>query len=127
MDTEKNRTASYTLDLTEYAEGPIYVRAIAADFDGNRSDSSPSAPFVQYIVDRTPPAAPTGVSAEGGNGAIEVRWIRGDEADLGKYSVYRSTSQDSEFQIVASALMTLNYVDRNANDELSYYYTRHNH
>ena len=124
LDTEqlKKRTAVYTIDLTTYAEGPIFVRAVAGDYAGNFSDSSASAPFVQYIVDRSAPAAPGGVAAIGHNGVIEVMWQKGVEADLNRYSVYRSTMPDSDFQKIASSLATLNYLDRNVNEVQEYFY-----
>ncbi|MCL1808755.1 MAG: leucine-rich repeat protein [Clostridiales bacterium] len=121
-DPQKKRAASCTVDLAAYSEGPIYVRAVATDFAGNASDASPTAPFVQYIVDRTPPAAPAGVQALGRNGVIEVMWQKGAEPDLNRYSVYRSTLPDSGFLKVASSLASLNYIDRSVNEVQAYYY-----
>ncbi|MDR0468812.1 MAG: PKD domain-containing protein, partial [Peptococcaceae bacterium] len=119
---QKKQTASYAIDLMTYSEGPIFVRAIAVDYAGNISDSSSSAPFVQYIIDRTPPAAPTGVQAAGRNGSIEVSWLKGTEKDLWCYSVYRSMLQESGFQLIASSLLSLNYIDRSINEDVTYYY-----
>lgn len=118
----KRQTASYTVDLTKYDKGAIYIRAITVDFAENISDTSSSAPFVQYIIDRTPPDTPGGVRAVGGNGHIEVSWDKGGEEDLWKYSVYRSMSRDSGFTLVAPSLSTLNYIDRNIDEAAVYYY-----
>jgi hypothetical protein len=121
-DAQAKRTATYTINLISYNEGAIYVRAVATDNAGNVSDETSTAPFVQYIVDRTPPAAPIGVQAIGAGGYIEIKWTKGTEADLGKYSVYRSTQPDSGFTERASSLSTLNYIDRTPNEGQLYYY-----
>lgn len=116
------QTYTYTIDLSWYAEGSIFVRAIAMDFTGNRSDTSDAAPYTEYIVDKTAPEAPTGVSANGNDGYITVSWSIGDEADLGKYFVYKSTSLDGNYQLVASNLSTLNYHDRDVQSGREFYY-----
>ena len=119
---QRNRTVSYSLGFSSYSEGPIYVRAVATDFAGNIGDTSAAAPFVQYLIDRTPPAAPTGVQAIGHNGVIVVSWDRGPETDLNRFFVYRSTDPDGVFTRLSQPLSTLNFIDNNDIDETQVYY-----
>lgn len=101
-----------TLNVESLPEGSLFVRAIAEDAAGNRSDSSDSAPFVQHIIDRTPPAAPQQVRAVSHTGCIEVAWAQGAESDLGAYSVYRADSAEGPFALLAGNLSSLNFIDR---------------
>ncbi len=116
------QTYTYTIDLSSYAEGSIFVRAIATDFTGNISDTSDAAPYTEYIIDKTAPEAPTGVSANGNDGYITVSWTMGSEADLGKYFVYKSTSLNGNYQLVASNLSSLNYHDRDVQSGREFFY-----
>ncbi|MCL2045555.1 MAG: leucine-rich repeat protein [Oscillospiraceae bacterium] len=119
---QKTRTVTYTIDLTGYNEGPIYVRGIATDEYGNKSDSSDTAPFVQHIINRTPPMAPTGVQAVDRNGIVEVIWQESMETDIASFGVYRSTQADSGYEKLAGNLATLNYFDRSGDGGTVYYY-----
>ena len=121
-DVSKSRTLDYTLSLDGYDEGYLYIRAIAVDSYDNESDSSSSAPFVQYMVDKTAPAEPTEVKANGNNGYIEISWKQGDESDLNTYSVYRSTTENSGYKLISSGLTTINYFDRSVSDGVTYFY-----
>jgi len=116
------QTYTYTIDLSGYAEGSIFVRAVATDFSGNISDTSDTAPYTEYIVDKTAPAAPLNITANGNDGYITVSWSMGNESDLGKYFVYKSTSLDGNYQLVASNLSSLNYHDRNVQSGREFYY-----
>lgn len=122
-DVYRERTLRYDLPLSEYPDGSsIYVRGIARDVSGNASDSGINAPYVQYIVDRTAPGKPENVEAIGYGGYIEIRWAQGTEADLNRYSVYRSESREGEFLCLSGSLRTLNYIDRTAQPDKIYYY-----
>ena len=116
------QTYTYTIDLSTYAEGSLFVRAVATDFSGNVSDTSDAAPYTEYMVDKTAPEAPAGVAANGNDGYITVSWEMGAEADLGKYFVYRSTSMDGNYQLIASNLSSLNYHDRDVQSGNAFYY-----
>lgn len=116
------QTYRYTIPLLFYAEGSLYVRAVATDFSGNVSDTSDTAPYTEYIVDKTAPAAPKDVAANGSDGYITISWSMGTESDLGKYFVYRSSSANGDFEQIASNLSTLNYHDRNVERDGVYYY-----
>ena len=116
------REWGHSVELDDFEEGSLYLRAVAVDASGNTSDTSSAAPCVQYRIDRTAPAAPEGLMARAQNGAIEISWEQGTEEDLNTYSVYRSTSEDGEYQLLAPGLSTLNYWDRTAQADTLYYY-----
>jgi len=118
----RTRFLNHTLALDSYSEGSLYVRAVAKDAGGNESDIGVNAPFVQYIVDRTAPAAPEAVTAEGGCGYVEISWKQGSEEDLSTYSVYRANSSGGAYTRIASGLRTVNYYDRSVQEETVYYY-----
>src|SRR5699024_419733 len=80
----------YNLNLEDCQEGLLYVRGISQDTSGHISDRSSSAPLVQYYVDRTAPAVPGNIQAQGHDGYIEVTWDMGSEQDLADYILYRS-------------------------------------
>ncbi len=118
----RSRTLNYTLNIDSTFEGKIFVRGIATDISGNESSSGIYAPYNQYVIDRTAPAAPETVTATGYVGYIEIAWIQGSENDLGKYSVYRSTSEDGEYTCIGSGIAATSFIDRNADDGVTYYY-----
>ena len=121
-DIQVSRTYSYRVSLSGYAEGSIYLRAIAEDAAGNVSSTGDLAPYSQYVIDRTAPDAPVGVTAIGGVGYIEVQWLAGTESDRGIFSLYRATAENGEYTCIASGLSTLNYFDRKVEDGVTYYY-----
>lgn len=121
-DSSASRTVNYTLSLDGYAEGDIYIRAIARDEAGNESNSGISAPYVQHIIDKTAPAAPQNVEAIGASGYIEIRWTQGSEQDLGRYSVYRSETESGTYVLLKDSIAAVNYYDRTAEDGKTYFY-----
>lgn len=121
-DNNTSKTCTNTISLQNYNEGAIYIRAIANDTAGNLSDISESAPFIQYYVDKTAPAEPSGIVATGGDGYIQIKWNKSSEGYLSGYYVYRSTSETGAFTKISSKLTTLNHYDRNVNRDTTYYY-----
>jgi len=121
-DVQVRRTLSYDLSLTNYDEGSLYIRALARDPAGNESVSDESAPFVQHMIDKTPPAAPTGIQATGSVGYIEIAWDQGNETDLDFYKLYRANTLNGNYTLIADSLRAINYFDRSAEDGVTYYY-----
>ena len=113
--------ADYKLSLDSYPEGKIFVRVLAYDFQNNQSDSGKTAPFVQHRIDRTPPAAPRNVKAEGHSGYIEIVWEQGEETDLVGYQLYKKENS-GEYQLVADSLQQLNYIDRKVKEGVTFAY-----
>lgn len=123
LDTPvSSKTFSYTLSLADKSEGILYVRGIAEDVYGNRSNSSETAPYVQYNVDKTAPTTPTDVELICYGGYLELKWTQGTDSDLKGYNVYRSTSKDSGYSKVASSITKVNYIDSNVLSGRMYYY-----
>jgi len=121
-DYAASKIYSYTIDLAEYDEGSIYVRAVAADHTGNISDTSDKAPLSQYIVDKTAPGTPSGIKANGQDGYITIQWNMGTESDIAYYSLYRALSADGQYTLIASGLKTINYHDKQVDVGNEYYY-----
>ena len=115
-------TVNHKLDVKSMPEGFLYIRAIAQDFSGNFSVSDDTAPFVQYMIDHTPPAQPVDMSIESGVGYINVKWVQGDEVDLSSYNVYRSVKNDQSFTLLCSNYRAINYVDYNVGENTEYFY-----
>ncbi|MGM9524314.1 MAG: PKD domain-containing protein [Faecousia sp.] len=121
-ELKESQTCKYTVHSAQYEEGYIYLRAVATDGSGNVSKEDGTAAYNGYLIDRTAPTAPTGVSATGCNGYIAVAWTQGTEADLGTYSVYRATTADGTYTRIAAGLKYLSYYDRTVETDLVYYY-----
>ena len=121
-DVSRVQTASVDLDLSTLDEGVLYVRGICADAAGNVSTTGEDAPYTQYMIDKTAPAAPSGVTATGGCGYIEIAWEQGSEHDLGTYSIYRAPYANASYSLLASGLSTLNYVDRTVAPGTTWFY-----
>jgi hypothetical protein len=70
--------------------------------------------------DSSAPAAPTGLSATGKIGAIEIKWTANSEGDFARYKLYRSTD-GSVYSLIAKP-DTNQYTDPNTNYTSTYYY-----
>ena len=116
-DIQAVRTLSATLPLDKVDEGYLYIRAQAADNEGNVSMDEP---FVQHRVDKTAPAAPVEAKAAGGDGYIEISW-KSSATDVAGFALYRSESENGTYTLV-SELTALNYFDRNVETRKTYYY-----
>ena len=113
---------SYNVDVSNAAEGAIFVRAVARDTSGNTSNTTDTAPFVQYFIDHTAPAAPTGATAVPSSGDILVQWPQGTESDLAYYRVYKAQAADGTYTLAGDRLNTLWYRDRSVSQgEESFY------
>jgi fibronectin type 3 domain-containing protein len=81
-------TAATSLTDDTVVNGTPYEYRITS-VDSNGNESAPSATVTATPVDRTPPAAPTGVQAAAGDGSVALQWSDNTEADLAGYRVYR--------------------------------------
>ena len=122
-DSPKNSESfKYRINLANKKEGSLFVRPVAVDTSGNESDKSESAPFSEYIVDKTAPAAPQNVEAVPHDGYMEIKWVQGSEEDLNLYSVYRSEEENGEYECIKSGLAAINCNDASAEAGKTYYY-----
>lgn len=96
-----NRTVA--LSTSDQSGGAAYTVSVAGaqrtitDVAGNPTGLPLSAGFVGTLVDSTPPAAPTGLTAHSGFQKNIVSWTAGLEPDVAGHNVYRSTSFDGTF------------------------------
>lgn len=100
----------YDLDISEYADGSLYVRAKASDAKGNESDSSQS-PVIEYTVDNTAPSKLKNVKTAVVNGQLEIQWGEPTDKDVNYFRVYKSYSDDETFTLLKDKLEALNYFD----------------
>lgn len=73
--------------------------------------------------DTTPPAAPTGLTATGGDGRVSLDWADNTEPDLAGYNVYRGTTSGGPYVKVNSSLVTTSaYTDTGLANGTPYFY-----
>ena len=120
-------TLSYTLDVSEYDEGSLYVRGIVTDSYGNKT-ADEDATCYEYVIDRTAPDVPSGItadSAESDNSSsfVCIAWDAntGDNS-FSYYRVYRSISEDGEYTLIKDKLTTVNTYDTSVEFGATYYY-----
>lgn len=100
--------ATFGIDTTQFADGPIQTRFIAYDTVGNASE-----PLIKdYIVDNTAPAAPDGVEAQLQNGTVQLHWEAVADADLSGYRVYRKLENEDYQSIGVVTKTNTSYVDK---------------
>lgn len=73
-------------------------------------------------LDTTPPAAPTGLTATGGDGQVILGWADNDETDLAGYNVYRGTTSGTYSKVNSSLVTTSAYTDTGLLNGTPYYY-----
>ena len=87
-----------------------WYQVTAADRAGNESD--PSFLAMAELRDRTPPPAPTGLTAVADTGRIALAWQPVAVADLRGYRVYRASSAAGTFGLLtATPILTPGYAD----------------
>ncbi len=113
---------SYNLDISTYNEGSVYIRAKVTDSYGNTT-SDENATCHEYIVDRTAPAIPTGLTASSDENYVALNWNTvADDESFAYYRVYRSTKEDGDYTIIKNNLNTVNTYDTSVDYSATYYY-----
>lgn len=84
---------------------------------------TPGAPF-NLVLDTTPPAAPTTLSATPGNTTVALNWSASSEGDLYGYNIYRSTSPSVPITSPIASVVkpTVTYTDTGRVNGQIYYY-----
>ena len=115
------------LDLKNYEEGSVFVRAKVYDSYGNVTENKDLTCY-EYVVDRTAPIQPTGVTVssgetEGGSSFVNISWNAiTDDNSFAYYRVYKSNSADGEFTLLKNNVKTVNTYDENVDFSATYYY-----
>jgi hypothetical protein len=107
------RAAEY-LDMPVSPDGSRFYEVTAVDTRGNESERSGGVTATALpAVDRTPPAAPTGLAAAPGDGGVRLTWNPVADPDLSGYLLYRKEEGGTAFERVpGSALLgATEYVD----------------
>lgn len=85
--------------------------------------SAPSETACVLLADIFPPAAPTGLVAVAGAGAISLTWTAGGEADLAGYMVLRGRDPEAELEaLTPEPIAVTNYQDTEVEAGLDYVY-----
>lgn len=103
---------------------------VVASYQGNRNPFIDHPEWVECLWnsnctfgDTTPPAAPTGLIATGGNGVVNLDWNDNGEADLAGYNVLRSTTSGGPYTKINASLITVStYSDTTVTNGTTYYY-----
>ncbi|MFH1371833.1 MAG: hypothetical protein ABII09_11200 [Planctomycetota bacterium] len=123
--TKQNTSLLSSSDYTDNSvtNGTTYYYVVTAlDTSTNESDNSDEVSATPY-ADTTPPAAPTGLSATGGNGTVSLDWNNNTEGDLDGYNIYRSTTSGVyTTPLNGSLLSSSDYTDNSVVNGTTYYY-----
>ena len=85
--------------------------------------SAPSETACVLLADIFPPAAPTGLVAVAGAGAISLTWTANGEADLAGYVVLRGRDPEAELEaLTPEPIAVTNYQDTEVETGLGYVY-----
>ena len=115
-DRERTRNATvyaYQGNRNPFVDHPEWVDCI---FLGNCGTGGGGG-------DTTPPAAPVGLVATGGDGSVGLDWSDNTEADLAGYLVYRAESSGGPYDaLTASPVITSDFTDTGVVNGTAYYY-----
>jgi len=110
-------STSYT-DTTVPVTGDTYYYEVRA-YDKAGNESAGTTDQAVVTVDRTAPAAPTGLTANSGTSGLRTGWSA--VPDAVSYRVYRAASASGSFTKVGSTDQ-VSYLDTSAVEEVTYYY-----
>jgi PKD repeat protein len=116
--------SAHSVVLANLAPGTTYrYKAASVDVAGNGPSESAELSFTTLTqADKTPPAAPAGLSAKAlGAGKVQLNWQAVAEADVVGYNIYRAV-QGAQFAKVAGPLAAAAYVDQGLSAQAEYVY-----
>jgi len=113
--------AEYDLDLSVYSDGQLYIRAYAVN-SRNISSDVETSPVMEYTIDSSAPAVPSGVVINLYNSQIEIKWDSPEDKDTSYFKVYRKSDLNSEFSVIKDNHKYLNYYDTNIELGVNYTY-----
>ena len=114
-------TGSNYTDCHAVTSITYYYVVRAVDTFWNESGDSNEVSIM--LIDTTPPAAPSGVSATAGDTVVSLNWIDNIEPDVNGYNVYRSTVSGGPYTSQNGApLKSSDFNDANVTNGTIYYY-----
>ncbi|HZL98689.1 MAG TPA: zinc-dependent metalloprotease family protein, partial [Planctomycetota bacterium] len=121
--------AAQTLLLPVDVAGTLFVKARDTDHTaGKKTLDTLRVDRLAVLVDAvgpdlTPPAAPTGLVAQAGNGQVSLDWADSNAQDLAGYLVSRATVSGGPYsQLNGAPLAASAFVDATASNGTTYYY-----
>ncbi|MEZ5966529.1 MAG: endonuclease [Planctomycetota bacterium] len=116
-----------------HAEDPVDAKEMARNdvvfaYQGNRNPFIDHPEWVECLFggacgDATPPNAPTGLVAVGGNANVALDWASNTDADLAGYHVFRGTTSGGPYAQISSTLLSVSaYTDTAVSNGTTYYY-----
>ncbi|HCJ08698.1 MAG TPA: hypothetical protein DHV96_10180, partial [Lachnospiraceae bacterium] len=116
----KKVQTSYTMDVSEFPEGDLYLRTYAVDTSDNVGDTGQV--WIQCVIDHTAPAAVDRLTVAGTAGNIYLKWNEPVDNDVAGYRLYRSVEGLNTYACIADGITTISYYDRNAAYDTGYCY-----
>ena len=110
------------LDLMEYSDGELNLRAYAEDSSGNKSGADDS-PVFKITVDNTAPNSPYDLITSTENGYLELKWDTFEtDTDIEYFKIYRRENDGADYTLVADNYRYWNYIDKDIGFDIRYYY-----
>ena len=107
----------------EFGREECFVVRSVAQFGAVLVESAPSAPACVTAADVFPPAAPAGLTAVAGTGAISLIWQANTDPDLGGYLVLRGEAPGDTLQpVTATPVQETTYRDATVKPGVRYVY-----
>lgn len=107
---------------SQFSADPLYDGMLDDVMFLNSALSAADIAVLASTTETTPPAAPSGLVSNAGNGQVALDWSDNTEVDFANYSVYRSTTNGSGYTLIASNLVQSDFLDTTVTNGATYYY-----
>ena len=118
-ETQISSPTSTAYTDTGLTNGVKYFYVVSAVSSGGQSANSPEV-FVTPVAPLSPPAAPAGLQATGGNAQASLSWNA--SAGAASYNVKRSTTNGGPYTTAVASPRLTNYTDTTVTNGTTYYY-----
>ena len=123
LNAKPLEVTTYTHAGSAAGQEQCFVVRSAATVGTALIEGDPSAPICVTPADTFPPAAPTGLAAVSGPGAINLIWDANADADLAGYLVLRGEAPGDTLQpLTPQPIRETRYVDRAVQPGVTYVY-----
>ena len=119
----------YIQQMYDFIQNPANNVYSASYYDAEIEQISPNDGYVTSLVNSAAlyrqlftilPAAPSGVTATGGNGTVTLSWTTSTGA--ASYTILRAMATGGPYSPVATGVSALTYTDSSVNNLVTYYY-----